>query len=733
MSLRINKIRQIFKLSYLSSFFQGFRSMETHEEVLEYSQGKINKLISEKGQKAGVREYLSAVKYEPVNDFAKGLEWFNVSEPLSLQKHLKGKIVVLDFFTYCCINCMHILPDLKEIEELFSIEDGLVVIGVHSAKFENEKISKNILAAVQRYNIAHPVVNDDKMQMWRGCDVHCWPTLVMLGPQGNPLVMLMGEGNKDDLIVYITEALEFYKEKNEISSHKLPLKSAYHMLPDLKGPLLFPGKLTSYIDENDKEIVAISDTGNNRVLLVGEDGTIVKQIGGGKLGYKDGKLKEAEFNNPQGLVVQNKNTLFVADTENHAIRRVDLTTGQVETVAGNGCQGHDRRGGNLWSNQIISSPWDVCMYTAGKETNNDTPKDVLLIAMAGTHQIWALFLENTNWWKNQVYRAGTCVAIAGSGAEQNRNNQYAHAAAFAQPSGLAISVKNRELFIADSESSSIRKVSLENGKVSPVVGGDRDPCNLFAFGDKDGTLFEAKLQHSLGVALSKDEETLFVADTYNHKVKKIDVKKNRVSTLSIPTLDTTDGNLNSFNEPAGLCVSTNGSKLYLADTNNHFVKVLDLDESGNVTGVRKLDLKLDESTDTVDKSKSHIIEAKGFSVSNQGGKIILDVKLNFQGGLKLTHDAPQKWMVDLPNASWSCIPNSGCDLSNIDLVISVPESKGNSKFPIDIAFSLVTCTADTCFPKSFVLRANVEYCNNGQTSIEKQINVILNPNNIDLN
>ncbi|KAJ8950444.1 hypothetical protein NQ318_010321 [Aromia moschata] len=214
--------------------------MDLTEDYLYYSHEKLLNLIQQKGDAdSAVHEYLKNVKYAPIEDFDEGLEWFNVSEPLSFKKHLKGKIVVLDFFTYCCINCMHIIPDLREIENQFSVEDGLVVIGVHSAKFENEKVSSNILAAVQRYNIGHPVVNDANSEMWKNCDVQCWPTLLMLGPNGNPIVMLTGEGHKDDLQLYIKNALEYYKFQNLISNHKLPLKSAYHLLPDLKGPLLF--------------------------------------------------------------------------------------------------------------------------------------------------------------------------------------------------------------------------------------------------------------------------------------------------------------------------------------------------------------------------------------------------------------------------------------------------------------------------------------------------------------
>lgn len=207
-------------------------------------------------------------------------------------------------------------------------------MGVHSAKFENEKISSNILAAVQRYNINHPVVNDCDSKMWKNCDVHCWPTLLLLGPEANPIVMLTGEGHREDLVLYIRNILLYYKEKNMISNHKLPVKSAYHLLPDLKGPLLFPGKITNFSDVNACEILAVSDTGNSRILIIQEDGTILQQIGGSKTGFRDGSLQEAEFNNPQGLVFQNQDVLFVADTENHAIRKIDLKNNRVTTVAG---------------------------------------------------------------------------------------------------------------------------------------------------------------------------------------------------------------------------------------------------------------------------------------------------------------------------------------------------------------------------------------------------------------
>lgn len=344
---------------------------------------------------------------------------------------------------------------------------------MHSAKFENECNSKNILSAVQRYNISHPVVNDRDMNIWEKCDVHCWPTLLLLGPRANPLVMVMGEGHKEDLKLYIKNALMYYKSMGEISEHLLPVKSAQHLLSQIKGPLLFPGKVANFVDRSGNETLAISDSGNHRILIMNTDGIVKCTVGGIKSGFADGSFTVARFNSPQGIAFYDSNTIYVADTENHLIRKINLSGGTVETVAGTGKQGNDKKGGPDGKSIELSSPWDVCMYRYTESDNS--VKDVLLIAMAGTHQIWALFLEDTMWWKSNKVAAGSCIAIAGNGREENRNNQYPHAASFAQPSGLALAQRNEEVFIADSESSSIRTLSLKSGMVTAVVGGDRNP------------------------------------------------------------------------------------------------------------------------------------------------------------------------------------------------------------------------------------------------------------------
>lgn len=379
---------------------------------------------------------------------------------------------------------MHILPDLKKLEQEYSVEDGLIVIGVHSAKFDNEKDSSNILSAIQRYDIIHPVVNDATMSMWNDLQIRCWPSMMILGPRGNPLFIFMGEGHYETLQKYIGVALKYYRGFNALKSHTLPLHPSTELLQ--QSSLKFPAKIacskpTANHSET-PEIYAISDSGNHRIIIITSDGQIVHKVGGKTSGLIDGNFETVRFNSPQGLVFLDDHILYVADTENHAIRRIDLTGKTVETVCGTGVQGSDRIGGKIGKLQEISSPWDLAVYRTRDmdmsfhmDEQSIPEKDILLVAAAGNHQIWAVFLEDTIWWKYKKYIAGTVVAIAGNGQEENRNNTYPYNAAFAQPSGLSVDRDRKELYIADSESSCVRKLSLADGKVLPVVGGDRNP------------------------------------------------------------------------------------------------------------------------------------------------------------------------------------------------------------------------------------------------------------------
>uniref|UniRef100_A0A182W2H1 Thioredoxin-like fold domain-containing protein n=1 Tax=Anopheles minimus TaxID=112268 RepID=A0A182W2H1_9DIPT len=744
-------------------------------EVLACNSNQLADDLVATGTNAGKRQKL-VLDYLKVADrdgksvtaeFPDGLDWFNVTEALTLQGSLRGKVVVLDFFTYCCINCMHILPNLKRLEHMYPIEAGLAVVGVHSAKFKNEKDSNNIRAAVERYEISHPVVNDNVSAMWRKLRVQCWPTLMILGPRANPLFVIMGEGNFEDLKLYVGSAIRFYKEKGEIKPHPLPLNLAG--TGTIASNMKFPGKIACSVttadagkDSNEEQLFAVSDSGNHRVLIIDSAGTVLHKIGGKQSGFLDGNFSKARFNAPQGVAFQGSDVVFVADNENHAVRRIDLKTQSVSTIAGNGTQGNDRTGGKSGRDQLLSSPWDVAVYSTRDldmsfhaDEASVPSKDVLLIAMAGIHQIWAIFLEDTIWWKFKKYGAGTCWAIAGSGHEQNRNTSYPHSAAFAQPSGLAINRVAKEVYLADSESSAIRKISLADGKVMAVAGGDRNPLvskrnplelnsspsltehlfrsvpqDLFAFGDVDGKQYAAKFQHPLGVAYNPLDGCVYFADTYNHKIKKIDVTTNCATTCEFREAD---GSARRFSEPAGLCLDRSGQLLYIADTNNHELLVANLADCS----IRplKLNFRVPEELDSVGENRRSGITLKPtrpITMHPGAGQssLRLTFNLSFPGQTtKLTDGAPQQWSLELPSTEWGCECTKGTiDTAagqTLQLLIAPPANdasmNGNDPAPIALNFKLNLCEGDICFPKEFTVLLEVQYTAKevGHTNVER--------------
>ncbi|KAM6306256.1 NHL repeat-containing protein 2 [Aegotheles albertisi] len=587
------------------------------------------------------------------------LQWLNTEGPISLHKDLCGKVVVLDFFTYCCINCLHLLPDLHALEHQYSDKDGLVIVGVHSAKFPNEKVLDNIKSAVLRYNIVHPVVNDADATLWHELEVTCWPTLVILGPRGNMLFSLVGEGHREKLFLFTSVTLKFYKERGQIKDNKIGIKLYRDSLPP--SPLLFPGKVTV---DNSGERLVIADTGHHRILVTQKNGQILHTIGGPNSGRRDGRFSEAAFNSPQGIAIKN-NVIYVADTENHLIRKIDLESEVVTTVAGIGIQGVDKEGGAKGEEQPISSPWDVVFGNSVSGTQED---GVLWIAMAGTHQIWALMLEGGKLPKGSDLKKGVCLRFAGSGNEENRNNAYPHKAGFAQPSGLSLASEEpwNCLFVADSESSTVRTISLKDGVVKHLVGGERDPLNLFAFGDVDGAGINAKLQHPLGVAWDKKRKLLYVADSYNHKIKVVDPKMKNCATLAgtgeASNVTGSSFTQSTFNEPGGLCVEEHGRLMYVADTNNHQIKVLDL-ETKILSMLPILNPEACDVPDNlpVQKDKTANLPKLPKSAPNiqlpsltvaPGQTIQFLLKLTLPPDSKLNEEAPSAWFITAEDNTW---------------------------------------------------------------------------------
>lgn len=474
---------------------------------------------------------------------APGLEggsgWLNTSGEITL-KELRGKVVLLDFWTYCCINCMHILPDLAYLEKKYSNE--LVVIGVHSGKFRNEKETDNIRQAIQRYEIKHPVVNDSSLALWRKYQISTWPTIVVIDPDGNFCGMLAGEGNRKNLELAIDRLVTYHKAKGTLNQS--PLHFSLESKKAAPTPLRYPGKIIA--DESGGRLF-ISDSNHNRIVVADLNGKVLHVIGSGAIGDQDGSFSEARFDHPQGMDLVG-NLLYVADTENHSIRTVDMATRQVKTIAGTGKQGPLRSAGGPPLTTALSSPWDL------KKIGNK-----LFIAMAGPHQIWVL--------ENNSVRPH-----AGSGHEDVINGPL-RSSALAQPSGLT--TDGSSLYVVDSEGSAVRKVPLDsNGRVTTLVGTSDlpDGRSLFEFGDTDGTGKQVRLQHPLGIAYREGQ--LYVADSYNHKIKIIDIENKTARTFLGTGKAGNKNDVVEFSEPAGLTFA--GKKLYVADTNNHVIRVVDL-------------------------------------------------------------------------------------------------------------------------------------------------------------
>jgi thiol-disulfide isomerase/thioredoxin len=475
------------------------------------------------------------------------VDWLNVPAPLALRS-LLGKVVLLDFWTYGCINCMHILPDLRRLEEKY--RDELVVVGIHSAKFTNERKSENLRRILVRYDIDHPVANDAELKIWRAYGARAWPTQVLIDPEGYVVGAASGEGHADGFDRAIAAVTQVFDERGLINRAPIPLSPERERIRT--AALAFPGKILA--DEAGGRLL-IADSNHHRVLVADLGGRVTEVIGSGAAGYSDGPFDAARFYRPQGMAIDG-DRVYVADTENHVVRTIDVATGRVSTLAGTGQQAGWGEQGGAARETPLSSPWDL--WRAGR---------LLFVAMAGLHQIWMIDLDRD-----------LALPYAGSGREA-RIDGSVDEAAFAQPSGLAL--HDSTLYVADSEANIIRAIALPpDNHVRTLAGGD-----LFEFGDRDGAGDDARLQHPLGVVWGGT--TLFIADTYNHKIRTLDPRTGEVRTFAGTGEEGhRDGPraAATFYEPGGL--SATRDALYVADTNNHAIRRIDL-KSGVVDTLRR--------------------------------------------------------------------------------------------------------------------------------------------------
>lgn len=557
-------------------------------------------------------------------------EWLNTSRKLNAED-LKGRIILLDFWTFCCINCIHVMPDLKYLEDTFG--EKLTVIGVHSAKFLNERDTENIRQAVLRYNIQHPVVNDASFDIWRSFAVHAWPSFVLINPEGRIERTYSGEGNRNAIEKDIRRLIDRYGE--QMNTEPLPIK----LEDTASAPMLldFPGKLAYADDIEGEPALFISDSGHHRILGIRLDGRIFRTIGSGKAGLKDGSLEEAQFNDPQGVLYRDGH-LYVVETRNHTLRDIDLQAATVKTLAGSGEQSYDRRVKDEKArNTALASPWDLAFYP--------TPNHITM-AMAGTHQLWVYDMKEK-----------TVSILAGNGRESIDDGAYP-LNSLSQPSGLA--ALGDSLYFVDSETSSLRV--LKNGKITTLIG-----TGLFDFGYEEGGYGRGLLQHPLGVWA--EEGTIYIADSYNHAIRRYDINTKQLHHFSGNTeRGDNDGSIASsrYSEPNDIVRV--GRHLYVADTNNHRIRVID-EESGNVSTLPLIPEAADVQISHPVDGLPNLIETSPLTLKADEA---LSIAIDLENGWKINDIAPS-WLAlfdvtggdnPAPIAQWNTAQLKGLSLSS---------------------------------------------------------------------
>ncbi|MCY0934187.1 NHL domain-containing thioredoxin family protein [Streptomyces sp. H34-S4] len=424
--------------------------------------------------------------------------WLNTGGKGLTLADLRGRITILDFWTFCCVNCLHVLDELRELEEKH--RDTVVIVGVHSPKFVHEAEHSAVVDAVERYGVHHPVLDDPELATWKQYAVRAWPTLVVIDPEGYVVAQHAGEGHAHAIARLVEELEAEHEAKGTLRRGDGP-----YVAPEpVAGDLRFPGKALVLPSGN----LLVSDTTRHQLVELAPDGeSVVRRIGGGERGFGP----EA-FSEPQGLALLPDGSVVVADTVNHALRRFDPATGAVGTVAGTGrqwWQGSPTSGPALEVD--LSSPWDVAWWQGR-----------VWIAMAGVHQLWTWDPESDT------------VAVAAGTTNEGLHDGPAAEAWFAQPSGLAAT--EDRLWIADSETSALRYVEVSDGgyAIRTAVGS-----GLFDFGHRDGDAAQALLQHPLGVTALPDG-SVAVCDTYNHALRRYDPATGQVTTLATDLREPSD-------------------------------------------------------------------------------------------------------------------------------------------------------------------------------------------------
>jgi thiol-disulfide isomerase/thioredoxin len=463
-------------------------------------------------------------------EFPAGLAWFNTDAPVSLTEQL-GRVVLLNFFAFSSVACRQLLPDLDYLGNRY--RKDLVILGIHSTRYPGETGAVHLRQSIDKCRVAYPIVHDPELKLWHAYGMKNRPTQVLIDRDGYIVGSLSGEGKRDRL----EQVIRYQCGKRSRVPPRVTRHLLARQLPVASGTLCFPGRLVVA-----RSKLFIADSGHNRILVVSRSGGVMRQYGSDSEGLLDGKGESAAFNNPQGMLLVD-DFLYVADAGNHAVRRINVRTDDVDTIAGNGKPGTAAPRVPVAPGACsLNTPMDLAMKDGA-----------LYIAMAGAHQIWRLSLV-----------ANRIEVFSGNGVPGLVDGPPGRAA-FAQPSGLAI--MGQQLFVVDADAGAIRAVDLVTGAVTTLVGN-----SLFGFGNRDGTGKAALLQYPQDIKADPQRRMLWVADTYNNKIRRVGLDTRYVSS---PAVD------RGLNEPGGLAFQAD--TLYIANTNAHEILCFNPDDGHATT------------------------------------------------------------------------------------------------------------------------------------------------------
>lgn len=522
-------------------------------------------------------------------------QWLNLADDLKVSD-LKNRVILLDFWTYDCVNCLQVNSKIKELEQEFGSK--LTVIGVHCSNFESAKNTAAVRKAVIKYDIDYPVINDQNLAICNSFKPESienieLPTAILLDYHGQVSRKYIGRNDinkhlKEDVSKLIAkynyrlnrDLLPILLEKNKITGHVLSFPTRLEYVKDFEyNGARFPAMF-------------IANSGKNNIIISSMAGEIIATIGSLRQGFDDGDFDTASFDLPNGMVYKN-HKLYVADTNNDAIRVVDFKENKVSTlIAGEISNQNDS------SAITLSSPTDIKFYPDA---------DNIIIASAGNNQILQYDLTKQ-----------TSKIIAGDGQNGIKDGKYPQNS-LAQTSSLA--VFGQKIYFVDAKSSSLR-----------VIDKDGTLTTLAAKGVAESE--KSLLEHPL--SLTVDDTGIYIADSYNNSIKKYDFSSHKINNF-IGTKNS-GNNLGSkgnteFDEPNGIVSVID--KFYIADSNNDRIVVIN---RGNLkSSILNVMPPLRLPKDGLLEYLPNLQKLKNIEVN---AKELVTIKINLPSGYKINELGP---------------------------------------------------------------------------------------------